>query len=75
MIVIYRDESVSFGGRLVGGLRVRKPTTDELRVFLRDEGRDDDVPFDIPGEDEPIALEPRATKSSRKPKTKDRAHA
>jgi hypothetical protein len=28
-IVVYRDESVSFGGQLVGGLRVRKPSARE----------------------------------------------
>jgi hypothetical protein len=38
-VVVYRDESVSFGGRLVGGLRVRKPSAHELAA-------DDAVPFD-----------------------------
>ena len=104
VIVVYLDESVSFGGRLTGGLRVRKPTPDELRAFLRAEGQieNEDVSFTIDdtGElvepdrgangrtdedrridemaarlNQRIPPEQRATKPSRKLKTKDRAHA
>jgi hypothetical protein len=33
-ITVYVDESVSFGGRLVGGLRVRKPSRDDTPAFM-----------------------------------------
>jgi hypothetical protein len=48
-VVVYRDESITFGGRLVGGLRVRKPTrvdkktTQSAAVNAADAV--DDVPF------------------------------
>jgi hypothetical protein len=32
-VSVYRDESVSFGGRLVGGLRVRKPSAQDDAPF------------------------------------------
>ena len=31
-IVIFTDETITFGGRRVGGLRVRKPTVEELKL-------------------------------------------
>jgi hypothetical protein len=40
-VAIYIDESVSYAGRLTGGLRVRKPTRDDKNV----EAVDDIVPF------------------------------
>lgn len=33
-ITVYRDESISFGGRLVGGLRVRKPQPQDVPAFV-----------------------------------------
>lgn len=39
-IAVYRDESVNFGGRLTGGLRVRKPST-----LDRQDTVDEKVPF------------------------------
>ena len=47
-VTVYRDESVSFGGRLVGGLRLRRPSKQEL-AELSAEGAmsdaEDSVPF------------------------------
>jgi hypothetical protein len=34
-ITVYRDENVSFGGRLTGGLRVRRPSKQELKLLSR----------------------------------------
>jgi len=36
-ITVYRDESISFGGRLVGGLRVRKPQLQDTPAFVVDD--------------------------------------
>jgi hypothetical protein len=33
-VTVYRDESISFGGRLVGGLRVRKPAPQNVPAFI-----------------------------------------
>jgi hypothetical protein len=33
-VTVYRDESISFGGRLVGGLRVRKPSSQDVPAFV-----------------------------------------
>ena len=33
-ITVYKDESVSFGGRLTGGLRVRKPSPHDTPAFV-----------------------------------------
>jgi hypothetical protein len=33
-ITVYKDESISFGGRLVGGLRVRKPSKQDVPFFV-----------------------------------------
>lgn len=50
-VIIYTDENVSFGGQIVGGLRIRKqqpvPTK---KTAYQDDGRtleemDDDIPF------------------------------
>jgi len=37
VIAVYCDESVSFAGRLTGGLRVRKPLPQDLPVVDREE--------------------------------------
>jgi len=37
-VTVYKDESISFGGRLVGGLRVRKPSAHDLAP-------DENIPF------------------------------
>lgn len=36
-VVVYRDESVSFAGQLVGGLRVRKPSPREVAASVPDD--------------------------------------
>ena len=33
-VTVYKDESISFGGRLVGGLRVRKPMAQDVPAFM-----------------------------------------
>ena len=33
-ITVYKDESISFGGRLVGGLRVRRPSAQDVPAFV-----------------------------------------
>ena len=40
-VAVYRDESVSFGGQLVGGWRPRKPSKHDLAATTDDE----DAPF------------------------------
>ena len=40
-LTVYKDESVSFGGRLTGGLRVRRPSKADLPATELD----DKVPF------------------------------
>jgi hypothetical protein len=35
-ITVYRDESISFGGRLVGGLRIRRPAPQDIPAFVTD---------------------------------------
>ena len=35
-VTVYRDESIQFGGRLVGGLRVRKPAPHDVPAFVTD---------------------------------------
>jgi len=35
-ITVYRDESISFGGRLTGGLRVRRPAPQDVPAFVVD---------------------------------------
>lgn len=51
-VVIYTDESVSFGGQVVGGLRIRKHQAQPARMVAVpvDDGRsleemDNDIPF------------------------------
>ena len=51
-ITVYRDESIQFGGRLTGGLRVRKPQRHDAVGFVAEETTpdvateaDNDVPF------------------------------
>ena len=36
-VTVYKDESISFGGRLVGGLRVRKPQPADTPAFVVDD--------------------------------------
>jgi hypothetical protein len=38
-ITVYRDDSISFGGRLVGGLRVRKPSRSDVPAFVTETER------------------------------------
>jgi hypothetical protein len=49
-ITVYRDESISFGGRLVGGLRVRKPAPQDVPAFVTET----DDPFEDDSEQEVI---------------------
>ena len=107
VIVVYLDESVSFGGRLTGGLRVRKPTAerkpraymllkagmttrtsrspsmitaswsepdrgDNGRAAAETDRRIDEMAARL---NQRIPPAQRASKSSGKPKTKDRSHA
>ena len=48
-IVLYNDPNVSFGGKLTGGIRVRKPKNSQARTVTKMtakvEDLDDDVPF------------------------------
>ena len=48
-ITVYRDESISFGGRLVGGLRVRKPSKQDVSMPVEsaaaEVGDSDNIPF------------------------------
>jgi hypothetical protein len=50
-VILYTDENVSFGGQIVGGLRIRKKQAEPTRrVVHEDQGKplsemDDDVPF------------------------------
>jgi hypothetical protein len=37
-VTVYKDESISFGGRLVGGLRVRKPSLQDIPAFVTEPG-------------------------------------
>jgi hypothetical protein len=46
-VTVYVDESVAFGGRLVGGLRVRRPSAQDVPSFV--------VDADDPGPPEEIA--------------------
>lgn len=43
-IVLYVDPNVSFGGKIVGGIRVRKPKSPAGRVAAP-QPTDDDIPF------------------------------
>lgn len=50
-VIVYTDESIAFGGQVVGGLRVRRQESAPVRkVAADDEGKslavmDDDIPF------------------------------
>lgn len=50
-VIVYTDDSVSFGGQVVGGLRIRKQQTAPTRKAAKqDDGAaladmDDDIPF------------------------------
>jgi hypothetical protein len=49
-VVVYTDESVSFGGQVVGGLRVRRQESAPVRKVADAGGKslaaiDDDIPF------------------------------
>lgn len=50
-VIVYTDENVSFGGQIVGGLRIRKQQAEPTRrVVHNDSGKslqdmDDDIPF------------------------------
>lgn len=51
-VVVYTDESVSFGGQIVGGLRIRKHQAEPVKTMrvVADDGKklaemDDDIPF------------------------------
>ena len=50
-VIVYTDESIAFGGQVVGGLRVRRQESAPVRkVAVDDEGKslavmDDDIPF------------------------------
>lgn len=49
-VILYVDENVSFGGQVVGGLRIRKQRTEPARRSMEPQGKplaemDDDIPF------------------------------
>lgn len=49
-VILYTDENVSFGGQVVGGLRIRKQQAEPTRRVVHDQGKplaemDDDIPF------------------------------
>ena len=47
-IVLFHDPNVSFGGKLVGGIRVRAPKKQTLKPAPKPKPiEEDDVPFDV----------------------------
>jgi len=49
-VILFNDENVTFGGQVVGGLRIRKQQAEPTRRVVHDDGKslsnmDDDIPF------------------------------
>lgn len=44
-VLVYVDEDVMFGGKVVGGLRIRTPKVKTVKPAAGSEDFDDDIPF------------------------------